>query len=629
MKKIIAVIIMLTSLLSSTNAQQTGQQSLEYLEASPAGSKILNFIRTANEGNAVDEKWVNVLFSTKLIEKIGANGLIDFVKEIRETDGQLHLYDANRPEVLLYRLKAKGTKSNNWIDLEFHFEENPPYRITRFLLDVSDQPATAAQPIFPNNIQTTAKDNSSITDFKSITLPDTPAGRRMAELNKSFEKGTYETFLKNEFAASFFDLLPFAEALEMTAEIAEESGGYKFHSLLKDSPKEVEALVYPKKQGRWHHLILRTEENDPYKIAMVAIRPADPPGFDKNKFNSDLVQKTLDSPHPKGKSWVEGQLGKKLDDFLTEQFKNGFSGAALVVANGEKILYKGYGLADRANQYPNKATTLFDAGSIMKDFTDAAILKLEAAGKLSTEDPISKYLPDIPKDKQSITVHHLMWHASGLPDNHSPHDDTAMSFAKAMETIFAKPLRFEPGTERQYSNSGFTVLAAIIEKVSGLSYLDYIEKEIIQPAGLTEWAYFGQKDRMQSDNIAIAYDGIDRGAYNDPHQRNSPHWQILGAGGICLTLEALYRFSKAIKVGKVMPSAATKKFLEKYNPASTGKFGTPTRFFGGGSDVGFTMICLDFPEENAYVLMASNTANYKSPSMADPLSNLFLEATKN
>ena len=125
--------------------------------------------------------------------------------------------------------------------------------------------------------------------------------------------------------------------------------------------------------------------------------------FDKNKFNRDLVQQTMESPHPKGRIWVKGELGLKLDDFMQEQFKNGYSGQVLVVKNGEKILYKGYGLADRANGFPNKVTTLFDAGSIMKDFTEAAILKLETEGKLSTEDSITKFLKNLPKDKQGIT----------------------------------------------------------------------------------------------------------------------------------------------------------------------------------------------------------------------------------
>lgn len=619
---IVLAMILLTS--QGNWAQQTGSQTLGQLQESPAGSKILSFVSTVNAAEIPSEDWVHANFSPALIEQIGVKGLLDFIGQIREMDGGLQIYDASRPEKLAYKMKAKGIASGNWVDMEFAFEKEPPYRIQGFGLDISDQLAKAKQALFPDKEISSNNGRSSSANFDSIQLPHTPAGKRLGELISSFETGAYEAYLKEHFASSFFEQVPFAEALAMTEEIALESQGYRVHSLMQDSTHLIEVLAYARNIGGWQKLFLQTALTPPHQITMVGIDMAKPPGFDPRKAQRELVEKTLSSPHPKGRVWVKGELGMKLDQYLTNEFQKGFSGAALVMKNGEKVLYKGYGLANRTELFPNTVKTLFDAGSIMKDFTDAAILKLEAMGKLSVDDSISKFLQGVPEDKCGITIHHLLWHASGLIGNHSPHDDTEMTYQEALAEIFNAPLRFEPGSERQYSNSGFTVLAAIIEQVTGRSYLNYIQQEIIAPAGLEEWAYFGQKERMQPNQLALAYDGMDRGSYNDPYQRELPGWQILGAGGICLSLKDLYQFSMAVKAGKVMPPSATKKFLEVYNPARMGKFETPTRFFGGGSDIGFTMLCLDFPEEEAYVIMASNTGNFSNPTMADPLANLFL-----
>lgn len=626
MKSRFTLVLLLSIFLSSgqSAAQTIGPQTLDQLRESPAGSKILTFITAVNDRVAPTDKWAQENFSPSLLEKIGMEGLFNFIAQIKEMDGGLQIYDASRVEQFTYKLKAKGITSGNWVDVDFFFEEEPSYRIRGFGLDISDESAKSKQALFPTGVVSAETQNRADPGFQAITLPETPAGRRLGELIASFEQGDYEAYLKENFAASFFERVPFAEALEMTREIALESEGYWVHSLLQDSTHLIEVLAFARKYGGWQKLFLQIEQKPPYQIAMVGIDSAKPPGFDPKKTQRELVEKTLSSPHPKGQVWVQGELGMKLDQFLDEQFRAGFSGATLVMKGGEKVLYKGYGLANRDKLFPNTTKTQFDAGSIMKDFTDAAILKLEAEGQLSVEDPISKFLPEVPKDKQDISIHHLLWHASGLPGNHSPHDDTDMSYEAALAEIFKAPLRFKPGSERQYSNSGFTVLAAIVEKASGQPYLDYIEKEIIEPAGLSNWAYFGQKERMQVNQLALGYDGIQRGNYNDPFQRKLPGWQILGAGGICLSLEDLYQFSMAIKAGKVMPPAATKKFLEIYNPARIGKFETPTRFFGGGSDIGFTMLCLDFPKEDAYVIMASNTGNFSNPTLADPLANLFL-----
>ncbi|HMQ63553.1 MAG TPA: serine hydrolase domain-containing protein [Flavilitoribacter sp.] len=451
-------------------------------------------------------------------------------------------------------------------------------------------------------------------------IPATPAGNRLTGFLAMLENGDCEAFLRKEFAPSFFEQLPFGEALRVTQQIASNSKGFKVHSVTSNSDYELEALAQSKSNGAWRKLFLATEQAAPYRIASVGIDDADPPADVAAEMNETLVRKTLESPYPKGRVWVKGELGLKLDEFMTRQFHNGFSGAALVVKDSEVLLYKGYGLADRDKGVPVTTETLFDAGSIMKDFTDAAILKLESEGKLSTDDPVTRFFDKVPEDKRGITVHQLLYHSSGLPE-YIGEDDETIGYEEGLKRIFSPPLRFEPGAKREYSNAGFTLLAAVIEKVSGKSYMDYITREIIEPAGLKSWAFFGQKERMPAgtDGAATGYDGISKGPFNNPYTRELPGWQIIGAGGISITLKDIWQFSLAIKAGKVLPPAAAKRFLEEYNPARPTPWNGPMRMFAGGSDIGFTMICMDFPEENAYVLMCSNTQRFSGPNLAVPL----------
>jgi CubicO group peptidase (beta-lactamase class C family) len=109
-----------------------------------------------------------------------------------------------------------------------------------------------------------------------------------------------------------------------------------------------------------------------------------------------------------------GELGDKLDAHLIRATNNGFSGAVLVVKDGRVILSKGYGMANRERKIPITLDTVFDIGSLVKQFTAAAILKLEMKGKLRVTDPINKYFKNVPPDKAAMTIHHLLTHTAGF-----------------------------------------------------------------------------------------------------------------------------------------------------------------------------------------------------------------------
>ena len=120
---------------------------------------------------------------------------------------------------------------------------------------------------------------------------------------------------------------------------------------------------------------------------------------------------------------VKGPLGTKLDRDMNELAGYGYSGSVVVAQNGEVVLNKGYGLADRAHGTPFTSDTLFDIASISKQFTAAAVLRLEMQGKLKVEDPIKRFFPEAPPDKAAITLHQLLTHTAGLPETIGPEDE--------------------------------------------------------------------------------------------------------------------------------------------------------------------------------------------------------------
>ena len=142
---------------------------------------------------------------------------------------------------------------------------------------------------------------------------------------------------------------------------------------------------------------------------------------------------------------VRGDLGRKLDDYLKRLAPFGFSGTLIVEKDGEVVLHAGYGLADHERKIPMSPDTVLPIGSITKQFTAAAILKLEMQGKLKPNDPISKYFPNVPADKGAITLHHLLIHGAGLESDYGDGDFEPVTREEIVRRVLAAPLRSAPG----------------------------------------------------------------------------------------------------------------------------------------------------------------------------------------
>ncbi|MBI3449597.1 MAG: beta-lactamase family protein [Acidobacteria bacterium] len=275
-------------------------------------------------------------------------------------------------------------------------------------------------------------------------------------------------------------------------------------------------------------------------------------------------------------SIVHGHLGARLDTYMTRLAGVGFSGTILVAKDGDVVLSKGYGLADRKRGIPDTEETVISIGSITKQFTAAAILRLEMQGKLKVTDPISKYLPGVPPDKSAITIHHLLTHTAGVDSDYGDSDYEPVSRDEIMKRIWAKPLRSEPGKVHFYANAGYSLLAAIIEIVTGGSYELYLHDNLFIPAGMTKTGYLLPK--WDKDAVAIGYRrGEEWGTIlARPFAADGPYWNLRGNGGIHSTVGDMYRWHLALLGETILSKEEKEKLFTPYVPEE-----------GGGSFYGY------------------------------------------
>lgn len=249
-------------------------------------------------------------------------------------------------------------------------------------------------------------------------------------------------------------------------------------------------------------------------------------------------------------------LATESDAYLSALVPRGFSGAVLVAQNREIILEKGYGHAFEEEEKPFTADTAFVIGSISKSFTAAAVLQLEMQGRLHTHEPISKFLVNVPADKDRITLHHLLTHTSGLPQHHAKSDFEDLTRDDAVKVILDAPLRFTPGDQYAYSDAGYVMLAAIVELVAGQPFTDFLVENLFVPAGMMDTAFYDD-GRWQSEPLAHGYhNGQDLGS---PADWPGPSWGLLGAGGIVSTVGDLYRWQQALQQHRILSPELTEK----------------------------------------------------------------------
>ncbi|WP_207401018.1 serine hydrolase domain-containing protein [Actinomadura roseirufa] len=242
-------------------------------------------------------------------------------------------------------------------------------------------------------------------------------------------------------------------------------------------------------------------------------------------------------------------------EFLDATLPEGPGGTVVAVRDGRLVHCGGFGLADREAGIPAGCDTAYDVMSMTKQFTAAAVLKLEMEGRLRVTDVVGRYLGPVPADKSGITLHQLLTHTSGLDDIGDDYDPVSRD--AMVKGALASRLLFAPGERFHYSNLGYSVLAAIVEEVSGLPFERYLATRLFAPAGMTRTGYV--LPRWRPGEVAVEYDehGARQGRpYEHPWAEDGPYWYLRGNGGLLSTPRDMYRWHRALEGDRVLSPAA-------------------------------------------------------------------------
>jgi CubicO group peptidase (beta-lactamase class C family) len=309
----------------------------------------------------------------------------------------------------------------------------------------------------------------------------------------------------------------------------------------------------------------------------------------------------------------DGQIASRLEAYLRPFVETGnFTGSVLVARKGRVLFRHSYGMANFELRVPNSPETRFHIASISKTFTAAAILQLQEQGRLSVTDPLSRFVPDFPNGDR-ITLDNLLTHTSGIPDINDVSDyDT---FARSPHTIpelvakFANlPLGFQPGSNYQYSNSNYNLLALVLEKITGESYGGYLRKHIFGPLGMQDSGHDGEASQL----IPSAASGYRPAGVADYEKAPYIDWSNkTGNGSLYSTVDDLYRFDRALNTDAVLKASSRQKYFvedrgNRYGWYIGKRLGHRV-MSGKGRSPGFTAELDRFPDDDITIILLTNS----------------------
>lgn len=315
----------------------------------------------------------------------------------------------------------------------------------------------------------------------------------------------------------------------------------------------------------------------------------------------------------KGATPMDKEVVAKVDEYMNALAGlNRFRGSILIARDGKVLVSRSYGLANLEDNVPNTRQTKFHLASITKQFTATAIMMLQERGLLSVQDPVCKYLSTCPAAWQQVTIHHLLSHTSGIP-NFTDFPDWLRTRAlpstltDTMGRFKDKPLDFQPGEKYSYSNSGYVLLAYIIEKVSGRTYEGFLRENIFAPLGMVNTGYDDNKIVLKHRAIGYSREGIR--LVRAPYLNIST---VKGAGGLYSTVDDLFLWDQALDTGKLI----SKKSLEAMLTIYRGDYGygwhidkhfNRRRAFHTGVQIGFKPSIDRYLDDRVSIILLTNS----------------------
>jgi D-alanyl-D-alanine carboxypeptidase len=305
-----------------------------------------------------------------------------------------------------------------------------------------------------------------------------------------------------------------------------------------------------------------------------------------------------------------------------------FRGTIVVERNGQVILQKNYGIAVEEWQVPVSSDTRFEIASLSKQFTAAAILQLADRGKLNVEDPVSKYSPESPASWKGMTIHHLLTHTSGLPENEWENffkgRCTPYTTEEQVKTFRDRPLDFPPGTSWKYRNTEYYLLAFIIEKLSGESYASYLTHHIFEPLKMTHSGF-----AAMADIVPLMAEGYSREGSTLHHREYFDRSMETGAGGIYTTAEDLLRWNKALDSPGLLSEHALEFMFTAHPPGNYGagwfiETSPRRKIYHEGGDPGFAAFEARYPDQHIVIIVLSNGDDSPVRDIADSMAKHLL-----
>lgn len=317
---------------------------------------------------------------------------------------------------------------------------------------------------------------------------------------------------------------------------------------------------------------------------------------------------------------VDAAAAAAIDSIAAAAVESGaVAGISVAVANDGEIEHaRGYGYANIEERVPATDSTIFRIGSVTKQFTAAAILRLAEQGEIGLDDNINRYLPDFPTQGHTVTIHHLLNHTSGiksytgLPDFLSRMAED-LSHEEMLARFRGEPFDFAPGERYAYSNSGYYLLGLIIEEVTGMDYAEYLEAEFFRPLRLTRTGYCPNEPEGANHAHGYAVAG------ESPRPAMPIHMsQPFAAGALCSSVRDLVRWQQALAGGEVVSAASYRRMT---TPAALPGGETMSYGYGlvaeelegyekihhGGGINGFISELAYYPEEDITIAVLTNT----------------------
>jgi CubicO group peptidase (beta-lactamase class C family) len=402
----------------------------------------------------------------------------------------------------------------------------------------------------------------SLTPQTSSTkLPDTPPGRLMGEWLAMCAAPKAEQFAKwdaEHYSDRIFKFMPADKLVKSDLEDCSDSGSYRVVQVSDSKPDQIDLQVVSNRTDVWFHLSLTLDKDN--KIAGFGAVPSAPPETALPRELSDASVKAEIAAYA-------DKVGKA----------GHFSGIVMLSRGTQPIVTQTEGYADRANKTVFTPSSQFTIGSMGKLFTSTAIGQLVDQGKLSYDDVVGKFFPDFSNKtvREKVTVGMLLSHTSGMRDFLGKRTPEMMKngVRRAAEFI---PLyekdepRFEPGTDWAYSNAGLALAGAIVEKVSGEDYPDYIRTHIFEPAGMRD----SDPNNIPARHLHLVVPYTERSPNGDTtdwheaiHDIGSP------AGGAISTAEDLTRFAQALRSGRLVSKATFAKMIQPHGNPPRGSYG--------------------------------------------------------